>query len=187
MRRLKILKDILGHISHPIESFRFMGSSFAGFILHGGVSVETSFEYQPAGMIEKYWFRTTIQLDADIINTVPRPDLYPDNPNWQQVFERAYQTHQDRLKQFITRLDGIRIIAWVIGSILSLLPIISIWTMAPSEIRLHIFRWAYPAVWLILAYLIRRYLLRTIFRLTVKIVGFWIKKKMTPSLESSTP
>ena len=187
MRRLETLKEILGHISRPIESFRFMGFSFVGFILHGGVSLETSFEYQPADKIKKYWFRTTIQLDADIINVVPRPDSYPDNPNWQQVFERAYQTHQDRLKQFITRLDAIRIIAWVIGAILSLLPIISIWTAAPSEVRLHTFRWAYPIGWFFLAYLTRRYLLRTIFRLTARIVGFWIKKKITESLGPLCP
>lgn len=177
MRELKILRDILDLVSHPIESFRFIGSSFAGFILHGGVSVETAFEYPPAGTAGKYWFRTTLQLDADIINVVPNPDLFPDNPDWQEVFDKAYRTHQDRLKQLSRRLDGIQIVAWGIGVIVSSFPMMSVWKTHVLEMGLQSLRWAYPIIWLILAYLIRRYILRGLFRLTNAVFGFWIKKR----------
>lgn len=175
-RLVEVLENILGCLFHPVESYKFLGSSLRAFILDGAVSIETALEYQPLDKIEKYWFRTMIQLDGDIINIVPRSNL--DDSGWQEAFQSAYRTHQEKLKQFVSQLDGIRIIAWMTGTIISAIPTFMSWKFGPSEIWGYALGWEYLILLPILAYLVRKYALRTILWLIVRIAVRWSKRRL---------
>ena len=162
-------------VAHPVEFLKFMGSDFRKLILDGGISIETPFEYQPTRKGDAYRFRTTVQLDADIVNFVPEPDLYPGNLDWQKAFEGGYRTHQETLKRFASQLDGVRILAWIIGTMMSTLVIVSMRKRVPLEIGGYPLDWVYLILWSGCVYAVRRYALTVVFLLIVGLMTRWIR------------
>lgn len=174
---MRIPQNIVYLAAHPVEFLKFMRSDVWQLILDGGISIETLFEYQPTRKGDAYRFRTTVQLDADIINFVPEPDLYPGNLDWQKAFQKGYQAHQETLKRFAAQLDGVRIFAWIIGAMISTLVIVSMWKRVPLEIRGYPLDWVYLIVWSGFVYAVRRYALTVVFRLIVWLVTWWIQMR----------
>jgi hypothetical protein len=177
MKILKGLKETLRCMTHPIESIDFIRSSFHHFILQGGVEIETAFRYPEAEDAKTYSFRTIIQIDADIINFVPDPDLHPDSPGWQKAFWEAYGRHRDNLGHFLAQLDRIRIIPWIISTAISSLSVLSLWKVDLSEKWPGDHGWVYLVIWPFLAYLVRRYALGVFVRFSTRSAVAWLKRR----------
>jgi hypothetical protein len=170
---MEVFENLRTYVLHPLDFYTFLESSLRAFMLEGAVSIETAFQYRPLDKSAKYWFRTTIQLDGDIITIVPGSDPY--DSGWQEAFQRAYRAHQEKLRQFVSQLDGIRFIAWMTGTMLSAIPTVFIWKLGPPEIKGHVVGWAYLSLWPILAYIARRYVVRAILWVTIR-MGAWLIK-----------
>jgi hypothetical protein len=180
MERLKTLREILPYVMHPIDWLLFTAVSLRDFALRGGVEIDTSFEYQRGSTGETHWFRTVIQLDADIINTVPEPDLYRDDLAWRGAFDKAYRVHRERVGQLGARLGGIGVMAWMGGAVVGLFPTLFLWHLGPSDVKVYGLQWAYSIVWLITAYLVRRYAVKGFLALVIKIAKGRLMGNMFP-------
>ena len=177
MKRLfEVIGDTQDRLLHPVDFYRCLGSSLRAFILEGAVSIETTIEDQPLNNNKNYWFRTTIQLDGDIISIVPKSN--PEDSDYQEIFQTAYIKHQKKLRHFVSQLDGIRIIAWMTGTIISAIAAICSWKFGPSEIWGYAFGWVYLILWPIIAYFIRKYGLRNILWLAIRFGAWWNKKRL---------
>jgi len=176
---LQIIRQVLFFIPQTTKAFRFMFRSFPNFIWHGGVSVETSFQYQPVGKNEtyRYLFRTTVQLDADIINFLPAPDPCPADTHWYEFCEQKYQIHQERVKQQLAQLQGIQNIVWVFSIALSLLSLFLFWKIGERKTEILPATWIWPILLGLLTYLLKRYLGKHIFKRVIILIGFWVKKR----------
>ncbi len=79
------------------------------FVEQGGMSIETQYTYQaPDHSQHDILYRTSIQLDGDVINFLPDPDLFADDPQWDTQLQEYAAQHFLAVRQFYQELDGIR-------------------------------------------------------------------------------
>ncbi len=53
---------------------------------------------------EKYWFRTILQIDGDVINIYPDPLLFCHSAEQQSLFDTVYQQHQQSIAQLFAKV-----------------------------------------------------------------------------------
>jgi hypothetical protein len=166
-----LVRQIIFFIPQFVKALHFLFEDFPDFIRRGGISIETHFQYKPVGHNDNnnFLFRTTIQADADIINLLPEPGLFPAEADWYKLYEEKYRIHREYVNKVFHKLDGIYTIKWVVSAVLSSIPFIFPGTRIMDVWLLIIF-------WAIMTYLVRRYFLRHFFKLVIFLIKFWLKK-----------
>lgn len=94
------------------------------FMTEGAATIETRFTYQPtiphptdaANRTEATptvtgVFRTCIQLDGDVLNIIPPPDLYPNDTAWSATLQTQWVLHQAKVKSFFNQLNAFRMLS----------------------------------------------------------------------------
>ncbi len=78
-------------------------------IVEGAICLETPFSHQPrdGGEIYQASFLTSIHLDGNILNFLPDPEKFPNDPEWRAVFSAAAETHQQRVSRVWRELAGL--------------------------------------------------------------------------------
>ena len=176
---LKTIKRIVFLMPQAVRSAPFMVTTFPHLIVHGGISVDTPFEYRSPqeGQARRFFFRTVIQMDADIINFLPRPDSFPDDPGWTQLYEEKYKAHRARVEALFAKLDGLPSLAWLVSGGLSLASVTVAARTFIGEMETLLFRFSFLSLSVFLTYVFRKYLLRSIFKGAILFGGYWMKKR----------
>ena len=120
------IKRLLSRIPRAIQSMSFMVARFSDFVVWGGIRVETPlrFRSQANGEIAEAFFRTTIQLDGDIINILPDPypEPYKNDPSWLRIYEERSRLHWERIGRLLIQSDQItRSVTWIVNALAGLL------------------------------------------------------------------
>ncbi len=111
MNVLKFAEKIIYFIPGIFYGMHFMVTVFPEFIYRGGISINTQFKYADKNQI----FRTTIQLDADIIQFIPDPGLFKEEDGGRELYKQQYQTHCSKVKQILEKADAMESLAWIPG------------------------------------------------------------------------
>lgn len=166
-----LVRQIIFFVPQFVKALHFLFKDFPDFIRRGGISIETHFQYKPVGhnYNNNFLFRTTIQADADIINLLPEPGLFPAEADWYKLYEEKYQIHREHVNKVFHKLDGIYTVNWVVSAVLSFIPFIF------SGKRIMDI-WLLIIFWAIMTYLFRRYVLRHFLKLVIFLIKFWLKK-----------
>lgn len=172
---LKLIDQGIYFIPRFIKALKFMRVSFLEFITQGGISIETLFQYKCVDKNYNYIFRTTIQLDADIINFLPDPDLFKNDANWNKLHKEKCQEHQTKVRKTLTGLDGIYTITWVISAFLSIVSVILLKKTIPFYGNETIFL---LIALIALTYIFRTFICNYFFKLIIFLIGFSIRKKV---------
>lgn len=88
----KITPVVVTSLQQPSITYR-VKQLFA----EGATEVETPIN-------EKYWFRTILQIDGDIINIYPDPLLFCQSAEQQSLFDTVYQQHQKSIEQLFAKV-----------------------------------------------------------------------------------
>ena len=70
----------------------------------GGVLVQTDFSYAD----QPYYFRTNIQIDGQVINIVPDPACYKQDPGWVTLWQQQHQQHQQKIQITLAPLNDLQ-------------------------------------------------------------------------------
>jgi hypothetical protein len=175
-----IIKKIFLFIPQAIRSVPFVVTKLPQLIVHGGIAVDTPFEYRSPSYSQTrtFFFRTVIQMDADVINFLPEPDCLPNDPDWEKLYEEKYKTHRARVVQLFSKLDGVQSLAWLVSAGLSLVSVTFVGSKFVAEIETLLFRFSFVSLLVFLAYLFRKYLFSYILKLTLHLAGFLIKRRL---------
>lgn len=172
---LKLLDQVLYFIPRFISSMIFMLTGFPDLIIRGGITVITPFHYR--SLENEYDFRTSIQLDADIINFIPDPDQFKNDITWKMLYAEKYQIHHKKIKKLMADLYGIYTVPWVLSAGSSVFLLISIdWllTIDISEIILY-----YQMIILMaLIYVFRKLFFKNFFKYLIFFSAFLIRKRI---------
>ncbi len=120
--RLKRIKRVIIFIPQLIRALKFLAQYFSEFIVDGGLSIITGFQYQDANLNtnQAFQFRTVIQPDGDIVNFVPPPHAFMNDSNWDRLYKENRNMHHQKTEKLLADLDGLYTIPLVIDMILSL-------------------------------------------------------------------
>jgi hypothetical protein len=165
-------KQVVRFIPQFIRAMRFLCSNFSEFILDGGVSVKTPFQYRWAeghGK-EAFQFRTVIQPDGDMINFVPNPDGFKEDSYWTRLYEANQRMHRAKVKTILRDLDGLYTIPvlfdMVLGFAVLIMPIRAILLREDrmiSTVGLFL-------GWLVLTILLKRFINRYLSELLIRVL-----------------
>lgn len=179
---LKLIDQGIYFIPRFIKALNFMLVSFPEFIIRGGISIETPFQYKYVDKNYNYIFRTTIQLDADIINFLPDPDLFKNDANWNKLHKEKCQEHQTKVQKTLAELDGIYTITWVISATLSIVSV----TLLEKTIAFYENETILILITLItLTYIFRRFISNYFYKQIIFLIGFLIRKKIIEKVSCS--
>lgn len=165
---LKKLKEVIFFIPQFIKAFRFLIHSLPEFGVKGGIEIESVIPYEPKPAQEhrKYCFRTVIQLDGDIVNHLPHPDIFCDDPQWCKSYEETFNNHKSRINRKIVEFEGVYTIPWVLSGTVSMLTLVSV-------MKGDSHGWSIPLyIWLLsfstFTYLFRRFVAGYVLRVFVE-------------------
>ncbi|MBM3237494.1 hypothetical protein FJZ31_14485 [Candidatus Poribacteria bacterium] len=161
-----------------VKASHFMFVSLPEFISQGSISIDTSFQYKPVSSNENrnFLFRTTIQPDADIINFLPNPDLFPDDNNWHKLYGEKYQEHKVKLQKFLVSIDSIKSIVWAISACFGFGSVIYPIYLAQTRLILSaywlivIFFTTLPLLTYVFRTILLRYLLRLFIQISIRVI-----------------
>ena len=172
---LKLIDQGVYFIPRFIKALNFIFINFPEFITQWSISIETPFQYKYTDSNYNYKFRTIIQLDADIINFLPDPDLFKNDANWNKLHKEKCQEHQTKVRKTLAELDGIYTITWVISATLSIISVILLKKTIPfygNETILLLI------TLIALTYIFRTFICKYFFKLIIFLVGFLIRKRI---------
>lgn len=79
------------------------------FVEQGGKSIDTKHVYQALDKTQhELHFRTSIQLDGDVINFFPDPDRFADDPQWKEQLMGYVDTHYQQVGIFYKDLEAMQ-------------------------------------------------------------------------------
>ena len=100
----------------------YINVNFYEFFSRGEISVSTPFQYTFSQKDRYFEFRTIIQLDADIINFIPNPDLVENDNDWCKLYKEKYQAHLKEVQHNLAKLENItRTFTWTISGAFSVI------------------------------------------------------------------
>lgn len=174
-------------LPRSVHAFHFMLTRFPDFIGLGGVLVETRFRFRPKSGDEakEFAFRTTIQLDGDVVNILTSPDYYAGDPDWRRLYDENYRMHLGRIERPIAQLERTMThVAWLAGTLLSLFSTFTVWSRHGTVITPP-----HPAAWmgngaLLVAFVLGAFLLHAIFRRVLPRLVFALIRRRVAGLVS---
>jgi hypothetical protein len=86
--------------------------------VNGGFELQTPLIYCNDAQAIAYQgaFRTVLQIDGDIINVIPPPDLFAADVAWQQHYQQAQQQHQRQFQHILEHLSLVRTLSRRMGA-----------------------------------------------------------------------
>lgn len=175
---MKYIREFVCYIPQFFKAVKTIFSTIPDFAGRGGKVFCTKLE-RPASGIEgkNLYFRTIIQPDGDIINIIPPITVQKDNKQFQNLYQKKYQEHYEKVRIFLTELGSLSAITKAISMMLSLTVLVIFNKGFSFDVEKQTRIYSGFALWVVITFLFHKFVSKHLFKIIVNLIIKKIKAK----------